>query len=272
MRELQDPVVSYPQNVPDIFLKSEKPSPTVFSKSHRHMYYEIILVAGGCIHCISKDDEQTLVPGDIYLVPPFQYHHILPEGEEDYERITILFGEDLIPDRILTYFSSVTHCTAIHMDERMQEIAAQMRLYYGRDSGKYDELLRALYVQLLYSLAESDRLLRQAEPSQSDTVHQVIDYISANIQKKITLDEIAKATLLSTSTLCHLFKEKMKISVKQYILQEKIAFASRMIADGCPATEAAKHIGYTNYANFYHAYLKVNGFRPSEKKGPPPHG
>ena len=58
----------------------------------------------------------------------------------------------------------------------------------------------------------------------------------------------------------------MKISFKQYVLQKKMAYATRLMLNGVSAGEAAKTIGYENYSNFYSVYKKIVGVPPSDKK------
>ena len=70
----------------------------------------------------------------------------------------------------------------------------------------------------------------------------------------------------NAQSLCHLFKSKMKISIKQYVLQKKISYATALIQQGVPTGEAAKRIGYLNYANFYTAYKNLTGKSPAEIK------
>ncbi|MBR2432538.1 MAG: helix-turn-helix domain-containing protein, partial [Clostridia bacterium] len=72
----------------------------------------------------------------------------------------------------------------------------------------------------------------------------------------ILLDDIAKYTSRSKSSFCHLFESKMNISPKQYILQKKLALASKLIDEGVPHTVAAMQVGYENYSNFYRLYRK----------------
>ena len=62
------------------------------------------------------------------------------------------------------------------------------------------------------------------------------------------------------------FEEKMNISPKQYILQKKLALASKLISEGTPPTIVAMRLGYENYSNFYRLYLKYFGKNPAKKE------
>ena len=45
-----------------------------------------------------------------------------------------------------------------------------------------------------------------------------------------------------------------------------MAYASEQIANGLPANEAAKIVGYDNYSNFFTIYKKIIGTPPSNHK------
>ena len=95
------------------------------------------------------------------------------------------------------------------------------------------------------------------EKIQADAfLQKAFEYIELHLHEKILLDDIAKYTSRSKSSFCHLFESKMNISPKQYILQKKLALASKLIDEGVPHTVAAMQVGYENYSNFYRLYRK----------------
>ena len=96
-------------------------------------------------------------------------------------------------------------------------------------------------------------------------IQMAIQYVEQHLHEKILLESLAKQTSRSKSSFCHLFEEKMKISPKQYILQKKLALASKLIGEGTPPTVAAMQVGYDNYSNFYRIYVKHLGTSPTKK-------
>ena len=118
-------------------------------------------------------------------------------------------------------------------------------------------------VEIFYDALHSSSAPAKIETD--DFLQKALHYIDEHMHEKILLDDLAKATTRSKSSFCHLFEEKMKISPKQYILQKKLALASKLIDDGVPRTVAAKQVGYDNYSNFYHLYKKHFEGRPTAK-------
>ena len=111
-------------------------------------------------------------------------------------------------------------------------------------------------VQIFY-----DSLTQAQNPVKIETdefLQKVLKYIDGHLNEKILLDDLAKHTARSKSSFCHLFEKKMNISPKQYILQKKLAVASKLIDEGVPHTVAAMQVGYENYSNFYRLYNKAS--------------
>ena len=69
---------------------------------------------------------------------------------------------------------------------------------------------------------------------------------------------------MSESALCHLFKQEMKISLKQYILQKKMLNAKALLQQGMSPGAVAEACGYKNYPSFYKIFLKVTGLTPAQ--------
>lgn len=109
-------------------------------------------------------------------------------------------------------------------------------------------------IGIFYDALQSPEMPVKVETD--EFLQKALCYIDAHLHEKILLDDLALATARSKSSFCHLFEQKMKIAPKQYILQKKLAVASKLIDEGMPHTVAAMQVGYENYSNFYRIYHK----------------
>ena len=116
----------------------------------------------------------------------------------------------------------------------------------------YEPLAESLMIQLFYSDAQSNRIDFGIE--EDEFLSKIISYVDKHLCEKILLDDLARHTARSKSSVCHLFAERMNVSPKQYILEKKLALALKLIRGGTPPTLAAKEVGYENYSNFYRLY------------------
>ena len=97
-------------------------------------------------------------------------------------------------------------------------------------------------------------------------LHAALLYIEEHMCEKLSLDAVAAAVPCSKSLLCHRFREKMKVSPKQYVLQKRMALAAKLIREGVCPTKVALRVGYENYGNFYRMYQKQVKKAPSDER------
>ncbi len=223
---------------------------TPLYESHCHTQYEMMAVVKGDITVTMEGEPIHLGENQLIIIPPFFFHSVAANKLGSYFRITALFDIDFIPEVIregLTKQARKTTAEAYTI-KKIKEICQSDHQSF------YTPLLHSLITEVLYDTVQSPPA--HAEIKIDDFLQKTFEYVDEHLQEKITLDDLAKVTTRSKSSFCHLFKEKMNISPKQYILKKKIALASKLIYDGVPITKAAKQIGYENYSDFYRFYRK----------------
>ena len=240
-------------------------TPERILENHCHPSYEIITVLSGSASYVSEGSYQKVTAGNIIIIPPMLYHSISSKNPHKYERITVQFHDSAIPRSIRNVFDSINKSILINADTSLNNLSGNLKKYLLEQSDIYSDLINALLVQLLYFVSDGDYIYTDKQ-SADDNLMRIIEFINSNLEKKLTLESISENVFLSVSTVSHIFKEKMNTSVKQYILQKKLAYAANLIKNGYSAIEASKAIGYTNYANFYTVYKKIVGETPSFSK------
>ena len=106
-----------------------------------------------------------------------------------------------------------------------------------------------------------------AGAGQENHIELVKRYIHENLDKDIHREDIARQVHLNEDYLSRIFKKKMGISLKEYIISEKISVARQMIRTTMlPISFIALKIGYSNYSNFSKTYTKVTGISPTEER------
>ena len=234
-------------------------------ENHCHSRYEMITVFEGSTDIVVDGRKYTLGRAETVIIAPLVYHSVFVRGDVTYKRATVLFEESEIPDEVLHDFKSKLSARPVLI---IAEDNARMELYswmFGDAfSDKLIPLIKGVLIESVYTAAY--RVKMEAGPSVDPTVKAITKYIDAHINEKILLDGIAEELFISKSTVSHVFRDVMKISPKQYIIQRKLAYAASLISAGTPASSAAREIGYENYAAFYKIYKKVFGESPRIKK------
>jgi AraC-like DNA-binding protein len=92
----------------------------------------------------------------------------------------------------------------------------------------------------------------------------VRDYITANLDRELTIAMIAREAGASVSTVQRHFKEHFGITIFDFIRQERLEAARAALAGkGIPVSHAAHLAGYNNISSFTTAFRKAYGVTPS---------
>ncbi|MCI2062465.1 MAG: response regulator [Eubacteriaceae bacterium] len=99
----------------------------------------------------------------------------------------------------------------------------------------------------------------------NDTVNQILEYIYANYNKKITLDDLAAETFMTTNHIARLFKEYTGTSIIRYLHKVRIDKAKDMlIEEEKSIQETCEEVGYDNMNNFYKHFRECTGMTPAD--------
>ena len=91
------------------------------------------------------------------------------------------------------------------------------------------------------------------------------DYIQMNIEKKITVSELAKACGYSETHLSRRFKQETGMTISAYILKEKIACAKSYLSSSSkPVQEIAARLGFESQSYFGEQFRKQEGMTPGQ--------
>lgn len=242
------------------YIESEIDQPILW-ESHCHAQFEMIAVVQGDINVMLEGKSWRLTEDQTAIIPPLSYHAITANEKGSYRRVTVLFDLEAIPAVLRDKFTKNGGDIAILSSPCAKKLK---ELCQKNDPLFYAPLAQSLMTELFYETVTESKVPMRTDSD--DFLQKSIQYIDLHLHEKILLDELAKHTSRSKSSFCHLFEEKMNISPKQYILQKKLALASKLIAEGTPPTLAAMRVGYENYSNFYRIYLKHFGKSPTKKK------
>ncbi len=234
-------------------------------ESHCHTRYEIIAVFEGKVSIVIDGKKFTLRAGEIAVIPPLAYHSVFAVEQIMYKRATALFDESFVPREIAEDFKAKTLRQPLSSHELLTSALGRVREIFEESAAEmFLPLVKSLFIEALYVHTYKDTAAKKEKSH--PTVKAAIEYIDSHITEKLTLELVAENVFLSKSSVSHVFRSEMKISVKQYIINKKLAYAASLMREGASATEAAAAVGYDNYSNFYKMYKNVFGASPRGEK------
>ena len=226
-----------------------------------HVYHEIVFFIDGKAEFISENIHVDIVPGTVFVIPKETYHQFLiKEDHESYFRCVINFHD--FPD--ISRFIELIPSIQMIMPTDSDIDYLFKKLINNVSSPNADKLLSAVLILLLNELTQNNSVCT-AETIQNTFVRSAVDYINNHIDEKITIGRIAKECMISPSSLSHIFKKEMNISLHKFITKKRLINAYHKIMSGEKATIAAAECGFNDYSGFYKQYKKMFNVAPSEK-------
>ena len=101
---------------------------------------------------------------------------------------------------------------------------------------------------------------------QSGQIHEIlktVEYLHQNLDKSISIDELADFVNMSSSGFHKKFKEVMHLSPLQFAKSIKLNKAQTYIMEGKNVSEAGFMVGYNSSAQFSREYKRFFGMSPS---------
>ena len=99
---------------------------------------------------------------------------------------------------------------------------------------------------------------------QKDAVDMVCAYVRSHMDETMSRRLLAGYVHLNEDYLGRLFRKKMGVSLKDFILREKMAFAAELLEKtSMPVSEVALCVGFRNFAHFSTVFKKLQGMTPS---------
>lgn len=94
-------------------------------------------------------------------------------------------------------------------------------------------------------------------------IYKIINYININLDSKISVDKIATVLGLSVSYISHAFKKEKNISIKSFIIEQKIERAKQLLsATDLTIEEISSKLKFSNYNYFCKVFKKETGVSP----------
>lgn len=254
---------------------------TSYSKAtvnlHSHNYIEIIYcrTSAGVEYLIGSE-RYRLQKGDIVFVPPGVSHRpIMPEKlTVPYERDVLWISTEFM-ETILKMFPDAT---AESRDHRAPIRTAGTRWEFLGDvfrAGVLEEeqkrpgwetavmgntLMIFTYMKRIY-IERSAGTMKAEKPELLD---RITAYIEQNYAEHITIDDLARKFYVSNSTISHLFRQKMGVSLYRYITQRRLIAAKSLVTAKVPMEEVSRMVGFADYSTFYRAFKQEFGISPRQ--------
>lgn len=226
-----------------------------------HTFNEIILFLKGDALLIGENIHTKIEPNTLIVIPKETYHQvIINDNPENYLRCTLSFFDNIQTEKIL---KDINQIHLLECDLDFSYIFEKLIKNAKCETSVSQDVLNAFLTLILFEIKnKKDNFIK--ETPQTEFITAVINYINQNLDKSVSISKIAKQCNTSQSSLSHIFKKEMNISIHKYIIKKRLILAHHKIKDGTAATTAALESGFKDYSGFYKQYKNMFGYPPSK--------
>ena len=244
---------------------------------HSHVFFELIFCCSDCgAEYLVGAERYRLQAGDIIFVPPGVSHRpLLPEQmERPYERYVLWLSREFMlrfaelfpyPFTEKQASANMLRTRGTPWEHLGQMFRAGIREAQRRDDG-WEAVVLGNTVMLLAQIKratdqQSAQPLRAEKPELLD---RMTAYVEENYARPMTLEDLSHRFYVSTSTVSHLFKQKMGVSFYRYVTQRRLIAAKTLIGQGVALEDVAARAGFGEYSGFYRAFKQNYGISPRQ--------
>ena len=231
------------------------------TEMHIHSSAQLIYAEGGIMH-IFTDNKHWYLPARCFMwIPPNTPHYILSFSPKiDLYNFYFKLKNDDDDFYKITNIYSVSHL--------LREMILFTKNWNGKivkgEGLKYD-FLKALKGVLLEG---NDRKLGfpvQHPFPKDEMLLKIAKYINANLEKSLSIEEIAKEFGMSTRTLSRKFKDQLGINYVRFVRALRITRSLELMTEEkYNMYEIAMLVGYNSLSSFSNIFKKVIGIAPTE--------
>ena len=129
-----------------------------------------------------------------------------------------------------------------------------------------DGIIDELYYRLLTEEQGGQLRALLHQQGQIQQISKAVEHLHENLDKHVSVDDLAGMTNMSSSGFHKKFKEVMHVSPLQYTKSIRLNKARTLILEGRNVGEAGFTVGYNSPAQFSREYKRQFGVTPSETR------
>lgn len=272
---------------PTFPLKVLRRDPELAYPLHSHDFFELVIISSGKGIHFGKSHEFTLMPGNVFVIPPGMEHGY--KEIQDLVLYNILFTKDLfgesyfdlkkMPGFQALFYVEPSYRSDAPLTERFLQLSpSQMAeaipmidsLMTESDSTNMNRGSRALaysiMLQFLVTLFRTYEKSFSANPDHRKILRlaSVFSYIESHLEGSITTEELMDVAAMSASTLNRYFKKATGLSPVEFQIHKRIELACQIMrTTDLPMLLIADRTGFADSNYFTRTFRKVMGMSPT---------
>lgn len=244
---------------------------------HYHNFYEIIHILDGEFITSIDGYEYRLKSGDFLLIDATKIHRPSFDDENTHKnhRIVLWISREMLDslsDKDTDLKACFTYGPAFHFpvyETRTLSKLLMNILIREKDSDIYGNtlLINSYFTEffvLFIRLCIFNKFTKPQNNFSYSLFDKVSECIDANIDKNISIEDLASHVFLSKYYFLRKFKEENSITAHEFLTHKRLIKACELIEDGMPVSKVYEKCGFTDYSSFFRNFKSKYGISPKE--------
>lgn len=234
-------------------------------KGEAHDFWELTYVDKGRMHTVVDGKTLTLEQGEAIFYNCGQYHSQWSDNDVSVSFVTVTFDMSIqdtsIPAGVLSVDNEMRSLLGkiINEKENYSIYSEDLILCYLKEF--VIKVVR--YSRLEKAIIQQDNIIRTR--IDDDILNRCLDFIEKNIEKKLTVTDVARSIPISPSYLSSIFRKKIDMTVIDYINSFRLEKSKELIKNSSlNFTQISENLGYNSVHYFSRQFKLKYGISPSE--------
>lgn len=248
---------------------------------HFHNYTQLWYVLSGNMKQTVDRKTYLQTPGTITVIPPYARHHIDTSDSDDTPiYVSVSFTDNFLTSHGYNYFSFTNNFPRFdghelprfaELDGTKKEIAdmlvRRMHSEFSKHFNMNYNILRELLVELIKIFCKNEKVEDDITLSKErfDAISKAVVYISANYDKKITIDDACHISAMSRRVFTNSFKIVTGLTFSDFLIRVRLEKARyHVLFTNKSSSEIAALCGFCDKAHFSRSFTKHYSMTPTE--------
>jgi len=261
------------KNDTESFSIERKEQPYFGADWHYHEEYELLFTIKGNGVRIIGDHMDYFEDPELILMgknTPHIFRNEKNSNNESVDYLVIKFGDFFegnslftLPEMIPIKQLLITSKRGIKFSAKTIEAVRSILLNMHKAVG-VEKILNLIRVLHILSTEENHAYLSNEdfritdEAKREDRIQNVINYISENYTKDITLEDLAEVSYMTTNSFCRYFKSKTGKTAFQFIREYRINKACQLLINGVKSiSDICYDTGFNSFSSFNRIFKSI---------------
>ncbi|MDL2241502.1 AraC family transcriptional regulator [Bacteroidales bacterium OttesenSCG-928-L03] len=248
---------------------------------HFHSEWEIIYIREGEGTWFAGNTIEAYSEGDIILFGS-NLPHCMKSGEAYFAELGLRVKGTIIQFEKDFMYHSINHYPQFVRIKKLLEESKQCVHFPAKGAKVLGQLMERIpqeqgmeqfvsFLELLHEMtkAESRTVITSSYvPNElavySSRIDKILSYLNMNYTRPVDLDEITSLAAMNRTAFCRFFKRNTGKTLKQYILDMRIAYACKLLLmEGMNISQISVECGFETISHFNKTFKKTTGYPPT---------